>query len=78
MLVHYIFEVMVNRPGEQEVAIILDSLAGYIHARGDVINPTINDFYTSHVGKVLRGPMIWKMPEHHFQEKKDKWLYLLP
>lgn len=52
-----------------------------MHARGGMINPTINDFYTSHIGKVLRGPMIWKMPEHHFQEKisylKKEALYLI-
>ena len=58
------------------MAITLDSLVGYMHARGCVINPTINYLDTSHIGKVLKGPMIWKMPGHHFQEKKKTSDYI--
>jgi hypothetical protein len=62
-LVHYVDDIMLIGPSEQEVATTLDSLVTHMHIRGWEINPTKIQGPSTSV-KFFRSTVVWSMYQY--------------
>lgn len=60
-LVHYIDDIMMVGPSEQEIATTLDTLVTHIQIRGWEINPTKIQGPFPSLSEILRSSVVWGM-----------------